>query len=435
MARAMKSIGIGFLILMLSGLAYPVAATNSAGSALKTEIQDLAVSMMNYMVGESYDYQKRPSIRVAIFDTKDLDNSVTIGSRYLTNQIRFAFGKAAQFELLPCCEIEEQFNVTFDSFARNVRMRNFLLEKLQADFYVLGAIKTRDRDHILVEFRSFNAKGEPLLPLDPFRLSWQPKLSASGYAFFKQVLLSADQAKEMAKAEEPADFAEVIILTQPITDDVNPWWQIQDGLMFPRSSRASIEFNPKYGYGSEMASRIKTHEEFEGTGFAVARFGLLVKTQDQETLRLESYRLPKESDYYFITDKEGNQYRFEYIWYQPDQSDIPSSGAGGIEEAWKIYVAKGDWALRMPVGTHIGLAELDPITQKLFGASTRKPTYHKRFRFVVEPGLNIYVVNFAHMLNQPKIFIRRLDISEGAGTPIMGTVKKLIRATHVYGSD
>jgi hypothetical protein len=78
---------------------------------------------------------------------------------------------------------------------------------------------------------------------------------------------------------------------------------------------------------------------------------------------------------------------------------------------------------------------LDPVTQKLFGASTRKPTYHKRFRFVVEPGLNVYVINYAHMLNQPKIFVRRLEISEGPSSTVDGTVLRLLKATSVYGSD
>ena len=206
------------------------------------------------------------------------------------------------------------------------------------------------------------------------------------------------------------------------------------GLVFfvPAGWGQPVSFTPDFGYGAIMKSHIKTYEDFMGTGHAVAKFGLMLQLTGKEPVAMENYVLPKKSEYYYLLDEKGTEYRFEYLWHYAGKGTVPGPHLG---VGWKFFMAQQDWVIQMPIGSHGGMAYLEPVSQKLFGATLEKPDYYKRFRFVVKPGLNVYVINYAHHADQPKIFIKRLEFSKGPQKTATRTVKEIKVSNTVYGSD
>jgi hypothetical protein len=416
--------------LVLFGVAFPAFGGNSVGpSVVGNEIDDFGSSLMKAVAERYYDFETRPTIKVAVFDFEDIQESITVGSRYLSDRIMMGLARNNQFELVQTRDLRKKVGVTGKRFGQDAYIRDRVIRDLQADVYVFGWIAQRDRAEIVSQCALYDHQGKPILAGDVPVLCWGANLTPSGYRFFNLVV---EKIQGPGRAEtEGMAVGQVIFLTQPVSDDGNPWWVVRDGFVFRRKSRDSAEFRPEFGYGAIMTSHIKTYEEFEGTGNIVSKFGLMIDIEGKKQI-LESYALPKQSDYYCILDEQGKEYLFEFLWHYPGRSDIPSTHVG---EGWKFHVAHEDWSLKVPVGAYGCTAFLEPMIQKLFGASSTRPEYYKKFQIVVRPGLNVYVVNYAHHAGLPKIFVRRLEIEKGTDSAKTQTIKRVRTSSPVYGSD
>jgi hypothetical protein len=428
MGKTIKSMLIYLFILTLSEIAHPALADNPASHSSKNEMDRFVSSLMKVIAETYFHYEKKPLIRVAIFDLEDLQDNISVGSRHISNRFRMAFGSNPQFELVGVHSVQEKFKVNGRAFDQNARLRNLIVNELQSDVYIFGQVTYREMSEVICQFGLYDRKGEPILMDSHLELSVQTRLTPSGYQFFTRIL--ADVGQMGQTGDEEFGMAEVVFLTQPVCDETNPWWEVKDGLIYRKSD--AVSFTPEFGYGAVMKGHIKTYEEFMGTGHAVAAFGLMIHISGKEPFGLESYVLPKESNYYYLLDEEGTQYRFEYLWHNPGRGVIPGPHVG---VGWKFFVAEEDWPIKMPTGTHEGMAYLEPVSQKLFGASTRKPDYYKRFQFVVKPGLNVYVINYAHHADKPKIFVKRLEFSKGQNDTAPRTIKEIMVSKTLYGSD
>ena len=71
---------------------------------LNAGIDELSRSLMETIATKYFHAKNKPVIKIAVFDFTDEEGNITVGSRYISNRIRLAFGSNQQFELLPAQE-------------------------------------------------------------------------------------------------------------------------------------------------------------------------------------------------------------------------------------------------------------------------------------------------------------------------------------------
>jgi len=397
-------------------------------------------SLLKGIATRHFDKEKKPVIEVAVFDFTDEKGDVTAGSMHLTNRVRLALGRGLQFDLLNVEEFSKKFIITARVFDEDARVKDRLVNALKADVYLFGQVRTDDPSLFVCKVRSWEIakpfqgyhKIEPV-NIEPPEFSWRPDLTDSGYAFFREILVSA--AGESAKSLEDTNLADVIFLTQPMCDDLNLSWQVKsDGMIYDRRIERE-KGSLRNRTGQVMQGRIKSPEALKALSFVIKNFDLVIKERGGKASNLEPYILPVESQYYFVPYRQGKEewgLRFMYLWSTRGRSQRPSAWESG--KGWQFYVAQGDWSFKMPVGIHTATANLKPVAETEYGSKLPRSEFVTKFKFSVRPGLNIYVVNYVYRRDRPEIFVRRLEIADTKDEKGKG-IKKITAVYKGYGLD
>jgi len=426
------------LFFMVCGLAFTPAAGEENALSINEGTDSLASSLMKEIATKYFDAKKRPVIKVAVFDFTDRNGDVTVGSRYISNRVKLAFGSSPQFALLPVQKFEKSGSLVYaEEFEKNNHLRDRIVGEVKADVYVFGKIDTSGGASVACQvdlwgikppFDDFSNIGS-LKELSP--LPWRGDLSFSGLDFFKHILVRAsDQTSEVAVR---GNLGEVIFLSQPICDDLNFSWQVRaDGMVY--DVRQDIDMGTlRSRTGQVMQSRVKSTQTLKELSYIVKNFGLVVKEAAGTAYQLQSYIILEKSDFYFVPYRpEGTGLRFMYLWAKRGRSKNPSPRETG--KGWKLYVAEQDYRNIMPVGTHTATATFEPIAESEYGTKKPRAEYVSRFKFSVKPGLNIYVINYVYRRDQPEIFVRRLEIEGSRDEPVKG-VKRIAEIYRVYGGE
>lgn len=422
------------MILLLSCLHCSARAEERNGRYLGNRIDGFASSLIKQIATMYFDYEKRPVIRVAVFDFTDQEGNITVGSRYVSNLIRLSFGHNPQFDLLSLKKFRDNPLINANEFNKNRRLRERLINELKSDVYLFGGVQTADRSQFVCRVRVWGisessdnyGKVEPIL-LERPEFLWTPNLTNSAFDFFTRVVVSRAGKSGQLDAKG-INIADVMFLTQPMCDDLNPAWQVKaDGMIYDkRKERETGSLRNRSG--QVMQSRVKSPEALKELSYVIKTFGLVIKENGGDAYKLESYVIPKESDYYFIPYRRKGELglRFRYLWNTSGRSSRPSTWETG--KGWKFYVAEADWPLKLPVGIHTATATLKPVAESEYGTKRPKSEYVSKFKFSVRPGLNIYVVNYVYRRDRPEIFVRRLELAK----PEYEKGKGIMRITAVY---
>ena len=438
------------LFFMVCGLAFTTAAGEDNALSINEGADRLALSLTQEIATKYFDAKKRPVIKVAVFDFTDQNGDIIVGSRYISNRIKLAFGTSSQFTLLSVQEFEKRGALVYaEEFEKNNSLRDRIVGEVKADVYVFGKIDTSGGASVVCQvdlwgitppyddFSNIGSlkelkeqekelKEEILSPLP-----WRANLSSSGLDFFKHVLVrGASETSEIAKL---GNLGEVIFLSQPICDDLNFSWQVRaDGMIY--DVRQDIDTGTlRSRTGQVMQSRVKSPQTLKELSYIIKAFGLVVKESGGEAHQLRSYIIPEKSDFYFVPYRsEGTGLRFMYLWSKRGRSKNPSPHETG--KGWKLYVADQDFKNIMPVGTHTATATFEPIAESEYGTKKPRSEYVSRFKFSVKPGLNIYVINYVYRRDHPEIFVRRLEIEGSKDEPVK-RLKKITEIYRVYGGE
>jgi len=438
------------LIFVVCGLAFTSAAGEENALSINEGTDKLALSLMKEIATKYFDAKKRPVIKVAVFDFTDRNGDVTVGSKYISNRIKIAFGSSPQFALLSVQEFEKSgFLVYADEFEKNNRLRDRIVGEMKSDVYVFGQIDTSGGAKVACQVDLWGLKP----PFDDFSnienlkelketekglteeilapLPWRGNLSSSGLDFFNHVLLKGiDESVDIAAR---GNLGEVIFLSQPICDDLNLSWQVRaDGLVYDvRKERDAGSLRNRTG--QIMQSRVKDVQTLKELSYIIKNFGLVVKDAEGAAYQLQSYIIPEKSDFYFVPYRlEGTGLRFMYLWSKSGRSTNPSPHETG--KGWKLYVADQDFKNIMPVGNHTATATFEPMAESEYGTKKPRAEFVSRFKFSVKPGLNIYVINYVYRRDQPEIFVRRLEIEGSKDQPVKG-IKRITEIYRVYGGE
>lgn len=442
MKRVLKR--LAWLCFIASIVAVPAVGAENSLPSLDVGVDQLANRLTDTIAKRYFDLEKRPVIKVALFDFTNADGDITVGSRYVSNRIKLAFAAGQQFELLPVSAFEEKgFLITDKTFKENSALKGRVVGELKADAYVFGrigdsGISTAQCDISVYwtkppfdEYSVLVQPGEEGAPSEiPASSSWALNLTPSGLRYFDHVLVAgAKKARAVAKRK---DLAEVVFLTQPMCDDLNLSWQVRsDGMIYDVRKRRDAG-SLRNRTGQIMQSRVKSAAALKELSFVIKNFGLVIREGGGEAYPLEPYIIPKESQYYFMPYIKGkNGLRFIYLWNQRGKSRKPSSRETG--KGWNFFMAEKDWPNIMPVGIHTATATLEPIAETDYGTKRARSEYVTRFKFAVRPGLNIYVVNFVYRRDRPEIFVRRLEIEGTMDQPVKA-VKRIKEVYEVYGA-
>jgi len=425
------------LIFMVCGLAFTPAAGQDNALSINEGTDSLAFSLMKEIATKYFDVDKRPLIKVALFDFTDQAGDITVGSRYISNRVKLAFGSSPQFALLSVQEFQKTGSLVYaEEFEKDNRLRDRIVDEVKADVYVFGKIDTSGGASVVCQVDLWGIKP----PFDDFSnigslkelknpLPWRGNLSSSGLDFFKHILVRAsDQTSEVAAR---GNLGEVIFLSQPICDDLNLSWQMRaDGMVY--DLRLDTDAGTlRSRTGQVMQSRVKSAQAMKELSYIIKAFGLAVKETGGDAHQLQSYVIPEKSDFYFVPyNLQGAGLRFMYLWSRSGRSKKPSPHETG--KGWKLYVADQDFKNIIPVGTHTATATFEPIAESEYGSKKPRPEYVSRFKFSVKPGLNIYVINYVYKRDQPEIFVRRLEIEGFRDEPVKG-IKKITEIYRVYG--
>jgi len=438
------------LFFMVCGLAFTTAADEDNALSINEGIDSLAVSLTKEVATKYFDAEKRPVIKVAVFDFTDRNGDVTVGSRYISNRVKLAFGSSPQFALLSVQEFEKSGSLVYaEEFEKNNPLRERVVGEVKADVYIFGKIDTSGGASVTCQvdlwgikppFDDFSnigslkelKKQEKELKEEIFSpLPWRGNLSSSGLHFFRHVLvLGATETSENAKL---GNLGEVIFLSQPICDDLNLSWQMRaDGMVY--DVRQDIDTGTlRSRTGQVMQSRVKSSQTLKELSYIIKNFNFFVKETDGHAYKLEAYIVPQESNFYFVPYRpEGTGLRFMYLWSRSGRSKKPSPHETG--KGWKLYVADQDFKNIIPVGTHTATATFEPIAESEYGSKKPRSEYVSRFKFSVKPGLNIYVINYVYKRDQPEIFVRRLEIEGSRDEPVKG-IKRIREIYRVYGGE
>jgi len=423
------------------------AGTSHATPSVDEGIDTLSASLMKEIAARYFHAEKKPVIKVAVFDFTNHAGDVTTGSRYVSNRIRLAFGNNPQFSIcLSQAPPEKEIICGAEEFERHRSLRERLVGEMKADVYVFGRVSASDAATVVCEvdlwgvmppFDNYNniknlrkvedkewaVRDQVLCPLP-----WRTRLSSSGLDFFTQVVVPS-AGEGGAGLQE--NLGEVIFLSQPMCDDLNLTWQVKaDGMVYDvrkESDAGSLRSRT----GQIMQSRVKSLETLKELSYIIKNVGLVVRENDGSARQLEFYMLPKKSLFYFIPYEAGEAgLRFMYLWADRGLSKSPSAHESG--KGWKLHVAEQDYRILMPVGTHTATATIEPVAESEYGTKKPRSEYVSRFKFAVYPGLNVYVINYVYRRDRPEIFVRRLEIEGSRDVPIEA-VKRITEVYRVYG--
>jgi hypothetical protein len=428
-------------ILFLSCLLCQAHATEEDDRYLDETVDDFASSLIKQIARRDFDLEKRPVIKIAVFDFIDQGGNISVGSRYISDLFRLAFGRNPQFHLVPLQKLGNNPHINAISFSKNGRLKERLINELKSDAYLFGQIQTSDRSQFVCQVSLWGIRepsegfaGVEPIPLKEPELLWRPSLTNSGFDFFTQVVMGPEQIKDGPQAQG-INLADVMFLTQPMCDDLNQAWQVKaDGMIYDKRQEKD-EGSLHNRAGQVMQSRVKSPEALKELSYVIKNFGLVVRENSGDAFELESYVIPRESNYYFIPyrrEKEELGLRFMYLWNIRGRSSRPSTWETG--KGWKFYMAEADWSLKLPVGIHTATATLEPVAESEYGTKRPKAEYVRKFKFSVSPGLNVYAINYVYRRDRPEIFIRRLDFSKPEDERGRGILR--IREIYkVYGLD
>ena len=131
------------LFFMVCGLAFTTAAGEDNALSINEGADRLALSLTQEIATKYFDAKKRPVIKVAVFDFTDRNGDVTVGSRYISNRVKLAFGSSPQFALLPVQKFEKSGSLVYaEEFEKNNHLRDRIVGEVKADVYVFGKIDT-----------------------------------------------------------------------------------------------------------------------------------------------------------------------------------------------------------------------------------------------------------------------------------------------------
>ena len=415
----------------------PVSEENNL-PALNAGIDQLAFQLTSQIASRYFDADKRPVIRVAVFDFTDSEGNITAGSRYVSTRIRLAFAQGLQFELLTTGDFEKQgLVVTAKAFLESRDLKEQILDQFKADAYIFGSVTVEGSSNAVCDINIWGVKPpyDQWLRIEPIKFEnpspWKLGFSPSGIQFFAHVLLESTEG--LIKEIKRDNLGKVIFLSQPICDDLSLSWQIRaDGMVYDMRKESKVG-SLRNRTGQVLQSRVKSGETLKELSYIIKDATFVIKEQGGMAYKFEPYVLPEKSDYYFIpfSDDETGL-RFQYLWGKPGLSKRVSTIETG--KGWKLHLALEDYENIMPVGNHIATATLSPMAESQYGSKRPRADYVTRFKFSVTPGLNIYVINYVYRRDRPEIFVRRLDIEGTRDVPIR-SIKKITEVYRVYGSD
>ncbi|MCP4665916.1 MAG: hypothetical protein GY849_06085, partial [Deltaproteobacteria bacterium] len=344
--------------------------------------------------------------------------------------------RSPQFDLLDVHPIDEKVLPSARVFGKGGRLPDRAINDLRSDVYIVGQAQTTDPARVVCQVKVWGITGatgaydqlEPL-SMDKSRLFWKMNLTKSGSGFFHRAIV--DQSERLVSPDEDVVLGQVIFLTQPISDELDDW-VVKDGLIIPRPAE-EMRMAKGAQYGRVMQSRRKGQGSMTGTDYVIKGFKLMLKEKGKDRIPLESYVLPRTSDYFHISAADGTGYRFGYTWFYPNRGT--RSAPASVGKGWKFNFADPKWSIQLPWGRHEILATFTPVVRNMFGKIVSRPDYFKKFYVLVKPGLNIYVVNYAYHRDIPRVFVRRLVITEGTWTEKTGTTMTMSESRFVYGSD
>ncbi|HIJ36311.1 MAG TPA: hypothetical protein HPP59_03415, partial [Deltaproteobacteria bacterium] len=397
---------------------------------LNAGIDELSRSLMERIATKYFHNKNKPVIKIAIFDFTDQEGNITVGSRYISNRIRVAFGSNQPFKLLPAQEIIGDMAMAPDQVDQNHLIRERMADELGADVYILGAIKAVSMTDLLCRVSLWGTVPPHFntWELEPFGRNiqgggdeapnqWKLNFTKSGFDFFARILAPGE--KETAAFKKELDLAQVVFLSQPLVDDLNLSWKIKgDGLVYDeRKEDDAGSLGSRTG--EVMQSRVKSLDTLKEMSYIIKECSLVIKESTDSGYPLEPYVLQKSSDYYFIPFEKGDTgLRFMYLWNRSGKSKRLSMLETGM--GWKLHTAEQDWPIMMKVGLHIATATLKPLAESDYGTKKPRAEFVTRFKFSVKPGLNIYVINYVYRRDRPEIFVRRLEIEASKDDPVKG---------------
>jgi hypothetical protein len=436
----MKKLIQWIILLLLVGCVSsptPVSEENNV-PALNAGIDQLAFQLTSQVATRYFDSDERPVVRVAVFDFTDSEGNITAGSRYVSTRIRLAFAEGLQFELLTAGDFEKQgFVITAKAFSENRDLKEQILDQLKADAYIFGTVAVEGDSDAACDINIWGIAPpyDQWYRIKPIKFEnpspWKLGFSPSGAQFFAHVILEG--AEGLIKEIKRENLGKVIFLSQPICDDLSLSWQIRaDGMVYDMRKESKVG-SLRNRTGQVLQSRVKSDETLKELSYIIQDATFVIKEQGGMATRFEPYVLPEKSDYYFLpfSDDETGL-RFQYIWGKPGLSKRVSTHETG--KGWKLHLALEDYGNILPVGTHIATATLSPMAESQYGSKRPRSDYVTRFKFFVQPGLNIYVINYVYRRDRPEIFVRRLDIEGTRDVPIR-SIKKITEVYRVYGSD
>ena len=426
-------------LLALGWMGFPAAVAEENNlPPLNAGIDQLAFQLTSRIASRYFDSDKRPVVRVAVFDFTDSEGNITAGSRYVSTRIRLAFAQGLQFELLTAGDFEKQgLVVTAKVFSENRDVREQILDQLKADTYIFGSVAVEDDSNAACEINIWGVKPpyDQWLQIEPIKFEnpspWKLGFSPSGTQFFAHVTLEG--AEGLIREIKRDNLGKVIFLSQPICDDLSLSWQIRaDGMVYDMRKESKVG-SLRNRTGQVLQSRVKSGETLKELSYIIKDASLVIKEQGGVAYKFEPYVLPEKSDYYFVpfSDDETGL-RFQYIWGKPGLSKRVSAIETG--KGWKLHLALEDYENIMSVGNHIATATLSPMAESQYGSKRPRSDYVTRFKFSITPGLNVYVVNYVYRRDRPEIFVRRLEIDATRDVPIR-SIKKITEVYRVYGSD
>ncbi len=436
----MKRVAVVILFLLFAGwMGFPAAVAEEDNlSRLNAGIDQLAFQLTSQVATRYFNADKRPVIRVAVFDFTDPEGNITVGSRYVSTRLRLAFSEGLQFQLLGAVNFEKKdLVVTAKAFSENRDLREQILDQLKAEAYIFGTVAVEGDSTAACEINIWGMappfdQWHRIKPI-PFEnpSPWNLAFSPSGTKFFSHVVLKG--AEGVIQDIKRENLGKVLFLSQPICDDLSLSWQIRaDGMVYDMRKESKIG-SLRNRTGQVLQSRVKSDETLKELSFIINDASLVVKEQGGAAYQFEAYVLPEQSDYFFIPfsgDETG--LRFQYIWGKPGLSKRVSTRETG--KGWKLHEAVEDYENIMPVGNHVATATLTPMAESQYGSKRPRSDYVTRFKFSVVPGLNVYVVNYVYRRDRPEIFVRRLEIESIKNVPIR-SIKKITEVYRIYGSD
>ena len=394
-------------VLMLVLMVFFLPKSTYAGiPPMLSDLDAFSSNLALELSSKFFDENARPVIKIVIMDFVDELGNITLGSQYVSNYIRFYLGLKPQFLVIPVMS-----RISPDEFSADPDLRTAMKIKHEADLYLSGT--TSIAADMQIEGRLFcwgeqqDSDEYNLLPLalksSAFMLSGG--FSPSTCAMFNSIIISSDTQANI----EVSNSAEVIFLTQYICDDSNPYWGLKNGVIIPKLS-AKIEDRKAGDYGKVFQSRIKEEGGYSDVSYVIKSFSLLLKGMESGITELEPYQITKSSNFYAVPTGIGDMLQFQFLWGMPGLGSTPFVDESSM--GWNFMMAEKDWSILLPTGNYTVIAAFKPIIQRTYGSVNQKPEIVREFSFSVEPGLNVFLVNFAYQRDNPAIFFKKIIFDE-----------------------